>query len=179
VDGFRVDRFPGVLIRDAQPGDEDAVAEVHVRAWKRAYRGLLPAEYLDELRPDDRLSGYRFGALDAEAPQTLLAFDRTALLGFSTFGASRDTDAAEAGELFALYVDPDRWRVGAGRALLLASRERLHALGHGEAVLWVLRGNQPAERFYEADGWRRDGCSRWEDPWGVRSQVFRFRRPLP
>jgi GNAT superfamily N-acetyltransferase len=168
-----------VLIRDAQPGDEDAVADVHVRAWKSAYRGLLPAEYLDGLRPSDRICGYRFGALDADAPHTLLAFDRTALLGFSTFGASRDQDAADAAELYALYVDPGRWRTGTGRALLLASRERLHRLGYSEAILWVLRGNQAGERFYEADGWRRDGSSRWEDPWGVRSEVFRFRRALP
>jgi GNAT superfamily N-acetyltransferase len=168
-----------VLIRDAQPGEEYAVADVHVRAWKRAYRGLLPAAYLNELHPRDRVSGYRFGDSGTGAPHTLLAFDRTALVGFCTFGASRDEDAPAAGELFALYVDPDRWRTGAGRALLLASRERLHALGYREAVLWVLRGNQPAERFYESDGWRRDGSSRWEDPWGVRSQVFRFRRELP
>ncbi len=133
-----------MLIRDAQPGDESAVAEVHVRAWKAAYRGLLPEDFLEEL----------------------------------AFGPCRDEDAAGAGELFALYIDPARWRTGAGRALLHAARERLRELGFPEAVLWVLCGNDAAERFYAADGWSRDGSSRWEDPWGVRSQVFRLRRPL-
>jgi hypothetical protein len=31
-----------VQIREAQPGGERQVAEVHVRAWKAAYRRLLP-----------------------------------------------------------------------------------------------------------------------------------------
>ena len=166
-------------IRDARPGDEAQVADVHVRAWKTAYRGLLPDEYLDALTPEHRAPGYRFGASGARDPQTLLALDGEALLGFATFGPSRDADTPGAGELFALYVDPSRWRAGAGRALLQATRERLHARGHAEATLWVLDGNEQAERFYAADGWSRDGASRWEDPWGVRSLVFRFRRPLP
>jgi GNAT superfamily N-acetyltransferase len=167
-----------VEIRDAQPGDEIAVAELHVRAWKAAYRGLLPEDFLDELAPEHRIPGYRFGERDPRAPRTLLAFDGEVLLGFATFGPCRDEDAAGAGELFALYIDPGRWRSGAGRALLLPARERLRELGFPEAVLWVLCGNVAAERFYAADGWSRDGSSRWEDPWGVRSQVFRLRRPL-
>jgi GNAT superfamily N-acetyltransferase len=167
------------MIRDAQPGDESAVADVHVRAWKAAYRGLLPEDFLEELAPEHRVPGYRFGLGDPRAPRTLLAFDGETLLGFATFGPCRDEDAAGAGELFALYIDPARWRTGAGRALLLAARERLRELGFHEAVLWVLCGNEAAERFYAADGWGRDGSSRWEDPWGVRSQVFRLRRPLP
>ncbi|HEX9482788.1 MAG TPA: GNAT family N-acetyltransferase [Solirubrobacteraceae bacterium] len=167
-----------MLIRDAQPGDESAVAEVHVRAWKAAYRGLLPEDFLEELAPEHRIPGYSFGERDARAPRTLLAFDDEVLLGFAAFGPCRDEDAAGAGELFALYIDPARWRAGAGRALLHAARERLRDLGFPEAVLWVLCGNDAAEHFYAADGWSRDGSSRWEDPWGVRSQVFRLRRPL-
>ncbi|HXD53580.1 MAG TPA: GNAT family N-acetyltransferase [Solirubrobacteraceae bacterium] len=164
-------------IRDARPGDERAVADVHVRSWKTAYRGLLPDDYLDALRPEDRIPGYAFGS--TSDPVTLLALGEDGgLLGFATFGASRDDDAPAAGELFALYVDPDRRRTGTGRALLDQTRARLAERGHGEAIAWVLRGNEDAERFYEADGWARDGATRWEDPWGVRSEVFRLRRAL-
>lgn len=169
-----------MLIRDARPGDEPAVADVHVRAWKAAYRGLIPQDYLDALTPADRIPGYRFGAAEPAAPRTILAFDDDGvLLGFATFGPSRDEDAAAAGELYALYVDPERWRTGAGRALLAQTRARLRTEGHEEAILWVLHGNDAAGRFYEADGWRLDGGSRWEDPWGVRSRVHRYRRALP
>jgi hypothetical protein len=31
-----------------------AVAAVHVRSWQVGYRGLVPDNYLDEPRPEDR-----------------------------------------------------------------------------------------------------------------------------
>ena len=167
-----------IQIRDARPGDEQEVAALHVRAWKAAYPGLLPQSYLDALTPEERATGYRFAPSTQGAPRTILAFEDGALLGFATFGPCRDEDARDAGELQALYVDPSHWRAGAGRALLRRARSRLRADGHTEAVLWVLRGNDGAARFYEADGWRRDGAERWEDPWGVRSNVLRYRRTL-
>ncbi len=168
-----------VLIRDAKPGDEAHVADVHVRAWKAAYPGLIPQQYLDSLTPADRIPGYSFGAGGGSSPATILALDGRHLLGFATFGPCRDEDVPAAGELHALYVDPDRWRTGAGRTLLSETRARLHSGGHREAVLWVLHGNDPAVRFYEADGWRGDGAARWEEPWGVLSRVYRYRRELP
>jgi hypothetical protein len=50
--------------------------------------------------------------------------------------------------------------------------------GYDQAVLWVLRGNESAERFYLTDGWRRDGATREEDPYGPRVEVRRFRQRL-
>lgn len=58
------------------------------------------------------------------------------------------------------------------------SRRRLAEAGYADAVLWVLRGNAGAERFYLADGWSRDGATRMEDPYGPRVEVRRFRRSL-
>jgi hypothetical protein len=43
-----------MLLRPAEPADAMAVARVHVRSWQAAYSTLLPAEYLDQLRPEDR-----------------------------------------------------------------------------------------------------------------------------
>ena len=44
----------GVVIREATPDDARAIAEVHVASWRWAYRGDLPAEFLDGLSVDDR-----------------------------------------------------------------------------------------------------------------------------
>jgi ribosomal protein S18 acetylase RimI-like enzyme len=100
------------------------------------------------------------------------------IAGFSSFGPTRDDDAAGAAEIYALYVDPDHWEAGVGRRLLGESEHRLAAAGFTDAVLWVLRGNETAERFYRADGWARDGVTRMEDPYGPRVEVRRFRRSL-
>lgn len=165
-------------LRDATPEDALAVARVHVRAWQVAYRGLIGGEFLDQLRPEDRAARYSFGSADPAAPRTILAEVGGEVWGFATTGPCRDEDARAAGELYALYVDPPRWRTGIGRLLLAAATATLERAGFEEGVLWVLRGNDGAERFYEAAGWRRDGAEREEMPYGVVSNVVRMRRPL-
>jgi GNAT superfamily N-acetyltransferase len=173
----------GIELREARRGDELAVAEIHVRSWQEAYRGLMPAEFLDALDPRDRAARYTFEATGPTAPTTLLAVEASdvgeeAIVGFATFGASRDEDARGLGEVYALYVDPGRYRGGLGRVLMAETRRRLRDAGFGEAILWVLRGNERAQRFYEGEGWRPDGATRVEQPYGIISNVNRFRRAL-
>jgi GNAT superfamily N-acetyltransferase len=168
-----------VQIRSAVRGDELAVARVHVRTWQAAYRGLLPDAYLAGLRPEDRAARYTFSSPDPDRPHTLVAIDDDggAIAGFATVGLPTSDDAEGAGELLALYVEPDRWRAGVGRALIDAARARL-AARFTCAQLWVLDGNARAERFYAADGWAFDGTSREIDCWGARVLEHRWRRPL-
>jgi GNAT superfamily N-acetyltransferase len=165
-------------IRDARRGEELAVARVHVRSWQVGYRGLIDGDYLDALRPESRAARYTFGAADPALPETLLALEGGEVRGFAAVVPSRDEDAPGAGEIAALYVDPPHWGAGVGSALLAAAKARLRERGFAEAVLWVLVGNEAAERFYRADGWRRDGAERVEQPYGVVSKVVRFRRRL-
>jgi GNAT superfamily N-acetyltransferase len=167
-----------VDIRAAQPEDALPVARVHVRAWQVAYRELMDAEFLAALRPEERAADYDFGSNDPTAPQTFLAVEGETIHGFATIGSSRDGDAPGLGEIYALYVDPDSWRGGVGGLLLIESRERMRRHGYEEAILWVLIGNEDAQRFYRADGWLRDGAERVEEPYGVVSTVVRYRREL-
>jgi ribosomal protein S18 acetylase RimI-like enzyme len=191
-------------LREARRGDELAVAAVHVRAWQEAYRGLIPAEFLDALDPRDRAARYTFESTDPAAPTTVLAVEAGGegtsgdpsltncgevrsgspevpserIAGFVTFGPSRDEDAQGVGEVYALYVDPDRYQGGVGRLLMAESRRRLRQSGFTAAILWVLQGNTRATRFYEREGWSPDGATRVEQPYGIRSTVDRFRRAL-
>jgi ribosomal protein S18 acetylase RimI-like enzyme len=164
-----------IALRDARRGDELAVAELHVRSWQEAYRGIMPAEFLAALDPRERAERYEFEG-DEDAPTTVLAVEP--LIGFVTFGASRDADASGLGEIYALYVDPESYAGGIGRMLMAEARRRLREGGFDAAVLWVLRGNHRAQRFYEREGWTPDGASRLEEPYGIVSDVIRFGRAL-
>ncbi len=166
-------------VRPARTGDAAEVAQVHVRAWQVAYRGLLPDAYLDGLRADDRMSHYRFGATDPTLPSTLVADEDGAVCGFATVGPSQDPDAREAGEVLALYVDPSAWGLGVGRRLMARARAHLVQSGFTHAVLWVLVGNDRAQRFYRADGWSPDELQRTAEVWGVQVDELRYRRSLP
>jgi GNAT superfamily N-acetyltransferase len=157
-----------------------AVARVHVRSWQAAYRGLLPDEYLDGLRPEDRATSYTFGRLEPGNPMTIVSVEHEMICGFATFGPSRDADSEEGiGVLHALYVDPDCWDTGVGRTLIHEARQQLAGQALEEAVLWVLQGNERAERFYRKDGWAADGSRRSDEVWSVAVDEVRYRRTLP
>lgn len=166
-------------LRQARPGDEEAVARVHVRTWQEGYRGLLPDDYLQTLDPADRAARYTFGqANDDGHLYTEVAVDGEAICGFATTGGCRDTDQPAVGELYAIYVDPDWWSRGVGRALIEAARHRLSDQGYRRAVLWVLVGNTRAERFYRIDGWGPDGERRREELHGIEVDEVRYGRSL-
>jgi GNAT superfamily N-acetyltransferase len=155
-----------------------AVARVHVRSWQAAYRKLLPDDYLDQLRPEDRASAYDFASLDPHKPRTIVAVEKGLIHGFATTAPSRDPDLANNGELCALYVDPEQWGRGMGQALVSAARAYLFELGFPHAFLWVLKGNVRAERFYQVDGWAADGVRRTDSLWGVTVDEVRYQRGL-
>ncbi len=165
-----------MLLRTAQPDDALEVARLHVRAWQAAYRGLLWDDYLDDLRPEEWAARYTFGEHGPERPSTIVAVERDTICGFATVGPA--TDPPGAGELMALYVDPDRQGLGVGRALIEDARARLARGGCAEAVLWVLDGNVSAERFYRLDGWAADGVRRPAMVAGISTEDLRYRRTL-
>jgi ribosomal protein S18 acetylase RimI-like enzyme len=161
-------------IRPARPGDEAGVAAVHIRGWQVGYRGLLPDEGLDQLDPVARSRRYSFDTAD---PQTFVAVIDAVIAGFVTVGSARGTDRHEA-ELYAIYVDPEHWGQGVGRALIAAGRGRLAEQGFTEVRLWILAGNERAERFYRADGWMPDGEVKADWIFGQEVEEVRFVRRL-
>ncbi|WP_350224451.1 GNAT family N-acetyltransferase [Mycolicibacterium sp. lyk4-40-TYG-92] len=129
-----------------------AVAQAHVRSWQVGYRGLLPIDYLDALRPEDRASRYGFDQMNAAGPFTQVAIDGGTVCGHVTTGWCRDTDLQGGGEIWALYVDPERWGSGIGRCLITAGCAQLSSHGYGTASLWVLSGMIALDAFTNAPG---------------------------
>ena len=75
-----------------------------------------------------------------------------------------------------VFVHPSRWRQGiAGRMMDLAEAEMV-ARGYVREQLWTPEG-APAEAFYRARGWERDGRREWH-PW-VGLQMVGYSRALP
>jgi L-amino acid N-acyltransferase YncA len=168
-------------IRPAAPADAAAIAAIHVRTWQVAYRGVMPPDFLDGLDPARRAIGWeRTLAQPRPRESTLVADYGGVVVGFANVGPCRDEDALETdGEVRSIYVDPDRWDAGAGRALMVAGLAALSEAGFTTAILWVLIQNDRARRFYEAGGWRADGATKDEDSFGVQVSELRYRRPLP
>jgi GNAT superfamily N-acetyltransferase len=74
------------------------------------------------------------------------------VIGFCACGTEREMDPEYSAEIYALYVLPGRQGKGTGRALLQVARDWLRNQGHKRMVIYTLRDNHPARRFYEAVG---------------------------
>jgi len=171
-----------VLIRPAVVQDAARIAEVHVRSWQAAYRGLMPQDYLDGLDPADRLPRWQrqLSEPGSAGHEVLVADGDRGICGFSSFGPTRDEDlgASQVGEIMAIYLAPEAFGTGVGRQLMAASLERLARARYVLATLWVLNSNARARRFYEIAGFRADGAVMADDRGGFRLEEVRYRRSL-
>ncbi|WP_037081201.1 GNAT family N-acetyltransferase [Pseudonocardia spinosispora] len=164
-------------IRSATVQDAAGIAEVQVASWREAYRGLLPAEVLDNLSPAHR--GERWSSILAdEMPRTATFVATEAdIVGFASIGPCRGDHSD--GELYALYLRPDRWRQGIGSRLHTAALAAMRDFGFADAILWALVGNERAFSFYRRHDWREDGAERIEHrPDGTELPEVRFHRRL-
>jgi GNAT superfamily N-acetyltransferase len=143
-----------MLIRPAVVEDAEAIARARVAAWQTAYRGLVQDEVLDALDAEKEALRWResIPAVPPERCVFVAEVEGQGVGGFASIGPCRDNDPEYSGELYAIYIHPRFQRRGLGRALLQASAGWLRQHGHTRMLLWVLRDNQPARRFYEAAG---------------------------
>jgi L-amino acid N-acyltransferase YncA len=87
------------------------------------------------------------------SPQLLVAVEAQQVLGWASFGPSRDDDAAaDVGELWAIYVSPHAWGCGVGKALWSHMLPLLEHQGFRRITLWVFPENDRANRFYRSLG---------------------------
>ena len=144
-------------VRRATVEDADGIARVHSRGWEAGYAHVFPAEPLRR-GISDPVRWRATLAAPSEGHVVFVAEAEGRIVGFANVGPDRD--GLGCGELYGLYVEPDRWRGGIGRALLRAGEDELARAGFDAAVLWVLDDNPRARAFYERCGWAADGAAK-------------------
>jgi ribosomal protein S18 acetylase RimI-like enzyme len=145
-------------VRNATLNDAADIGLIGVLSWQVAYRGLMPDDFLDSLDVEKRTHSLH-KLMENPDITILVVNDHDNIVGFSILNTSRDADAAPAtGEIGAIYVHPDKWKRGFGRALLSASIDQARERGFDEITLWVVEGNQRARGFYEYLGFTSDGA---------------------
>ena len=139
-----------ITIKKMETDDEiRGKAFVHYTAWQEAYRGIVDQRYLDAMTPEKCLL-----AAQKWRDNILVALDGGRVVGFAGYGACRDGDLIDAGEVFALYTLSEYFGKGVGKALMDAA---LTALCRPTVAVWVLCGNARAIAFYSKYGFRADG----------------------
>jgi ribosomal protein S18 acetylase RimI-like enzyme len=147
-----------IAIRRARPADAPGIGAVHVAAWRSAYPGVLPDDYLANMSAARQAGHYdraiRVGiGVHVAAPSGTGEAGAPPIVGFTTARRARNNPLAE-GEVETLYVLDDFRDFGVGRRLLRASAQHLAAQGCRSVFAWVLRDN-PANFFYQRLGGKR------------------------
>ena len=168
-------------IRPAEVHDTARIAEIHVATWKRAYRGLLPQPFLDQLNPAQRRPMWeRILANPTSSSGALVADTGQDLVGFVHFCPTRDPDRDPAivGEITSIYVLPTAWQTGVGKRLMTAALYSMGAAGFQHATLWVLSTNSRAIHFYTQGGWTPDNTTKLDEVGGIVVTEARFQHEL-
>lgn len=157
-----MDSTSPLKIRYATMADAADIALVHVKSWQRTYRGHIPDNILDALSTIGREQQWRY--LMQHALKILVIERGARILGFASICPARDQDldATVCGEISALYIHPEEWRQGHGKALCKAAMAALAAMQFTEVMLWVLAENDQARQFYAAMGFRETGHTKTE-----------------
>jgi GNAT superfamily N-acetyltransferase len=171
-----------IRVRDATPGDGAAMGAVQIAAWRAAYAGVMSDAYLAGLDPETFGAHWRESAgEDRGRARSLLVGElegRVVAIAATGEFRARASDDEPTGELWMLNTHPDAFGTGVSGAVHAEALRRLGVAGHHEAVLWVVRENPRARRFYEREGWAADGQDAIADLGGVDVTELRYRRSV-
>ena len=134
-----------LTIRQATKEDARQIAEILVEDWKKAYRGIIDSDYLDSMNVEERyqreLQRYQIYRVAVAGKE---------VLGF-TWNEMADDEAADC-EIIAIYIRYAKRKGGIGRALFRDSVEIFRTAGRKKMIIWCLRDNAEARKFYEKMG---------------------------
>ncbi|MDL2218522.1 GNAT family N-acetyltransferase [Christensenellaceae bacterium OttesenSCG-928-M15] len=137
-----------LIIREVDGADDfDAIADIYVKSWQAAYRGIVPQNYLDGLKPDGWSALLSKGAFTS-----FVAVENGNCIGTASVCAARDETKKGWGELVSIYLLPTYFGKGVAEQLFQKAIATLRAQGFSDIYLYVLKENVRARRFYEKHG---------------------------
>ena len=147
-----------MIIRKAEKKDVRQIAQIVVEDWKTAYRGIMDDRFLDALDAEKR-----YQTEIKRYQEYTVAADQEEVLGFA-WNRLIDDEVTDC-EIVALYVRYSKRKNGIGKALLRDAVDRFRERGRKRMIIWCLRENDEARRFYEKTGGvlYGSGTHRWGD----------------
>jgi GNAT superfamily N-acetyltransferase len=171
-----------LVVREAQPGDARAIAEVSVASRRWSYRGLLAEAELEALSVEEATADFAAGLAELPAGSAVFVAERAGrIVGYAyVLPSPEDNVPVGTSELGSLYVTEDVAGTGVAGALMDSAIEHARAAGQGLLTIWVRRENGRARHFYEKHGMRPDGAERSgaHDSMPIEIHEIRYRMQL-
>lgn len=160
--------------REANISDANAIAALHAKSWRHAYRGILRDDFLDGDVFQNRAALWEQRLASPPAGQFVLAaLNEDQIVGFVCVFGYKD---AQWGSLIDnLHVAQEMQGRSIGKELMKAAAAWIQK-NYPEAgmYLWVYEANTDARRFYESLGGLGVELILKENPGGGFSNSFRY-----
>lgn len=141
-----------VMVRPAHEADVDGIQDVADRTWHETYDDILGedvvGEVLDEWYVDEAIEE----GVSHEAQDFVVAVDDDTVVGYAHAGPH---PPRRVHQLYRIYVHPDYWGQGIGKALLADIEQALYDRDVSSYEVEVIAANEGAVGFYEATGFER------------------------
>ena len=144
-----------IIIRKAQKEDLKYVAEVNVITWKKAYKGIIEQDFLDNISIEKRYENILKHQNDENSSKLIVAEINGEIVGFCRYMEGNDYSDEYKDiecEIKALYVNPQYKRIGIGKKLMNYVKMEFKERGLEKMILWCLKENHPSRAFYEKMG---------------------------
>ncbi|MBQ8604674.1 MAG: GNAT family N-acetyltransferase [Oscillospiraceae bacterium] len=141
-----------ITVRPAAVEDAAGIAIVRAYTWATAYHGLMPDSVLEKrIESVPSAAGRMKSLIESGALSYAVAVADHTVIGFVSWGKSRDERYPDDGEIGALYVLKGYNGMGAGKALFDFAKEDLVQNGYDNMIINCLEGN-PSTDFYRHMG---------------------------
>jgi len=153
-----------VNIRIANPEDAKSIARIHVEAWRVAYKGIMPADFLESISLDARERSWVASLSRSGRGHYVVIEQDGGVAGFCVYGPPREggLKSNNTGELVALNIAPSAWGKGLGACLIQHVINSAHSFGWDSICLWVVKDNSRARELYERFGFVLDAGEKIE-----------------
>ncbi len=132
------------LIRHAEIDDAAGIARVRAEGWLGAYRGIVPDAFLNAIDVGEWAERqHRNMENDQGDLVSFVAETQGQVVGWALGGPNREDDPDYSGELYAIYLLPERQRRGIGLKLTAATARWL--IGEGmDSIDRMGAGGEPS-----------------------------------
>ena len=138
-------------IRKALPIDALGITIVNVYTWKTQYTGLLPDELIDLRIREIKKNSDSIKERIENGTNYYVALEEDTIVGFCSFGKSREEEYKDYGEIYAIYNLEGFKKNGIGRSFFDIAIKYFKEQGFDKFIVKCLVNN-PSEEFYKHMG---------------------------
>ena len=174
-----------MIISDCTADDISVLAALHKASQRESERGVILDADLDRKSLEEFQSQWRTWIADGDIFKKCVRAEDRVIQGFILYGRVKTRPDFDRGvvprygaEVYALYVHPDHFRKGVGKALFIEACTDLAERKLSSLILWALKKNRRACAFYDAlkgeriakqrvemgeRSWAEESCFAWRD----------------